>query len=407
MTVTSTKIKDCTPLFDVIIVGGGLSGLMVARYLNSSNLNRNNHEDKRQEIRWRLFEGSSRIGGRLQNDADGDGRSMNIDLGAAWIWPRQQPAIMRALVNHPTLGIRTFLQPGQGYGSSTRIVGGAVEFVNKIYDELTNNKAQIQTEKPVTAMRRNSDRTITVELESGESVRTLHAILAVPPRILSKTISFYPDLPDAKSAAMSSSETWMAGVTKVALVYKRSPAFWPLVVSEGDHLLSPRKRRPAFQCYDGSPFSSLSSSTNNNSDDEGECTEKISVLTFFTLASLSNKNRDDGVLANECAEQMCDSLSADAIRKVPILDKYIRSYDEFYVKRWPLEQYISHDTDPTGITPHPEPIPELAQSEWDGMLLFAGTETDQNSPGVMEGAIGAAIRVTKELSEKLPSLLLE
>lgn len=162
------------------------------------------------------------------------------------------------------------------------------------------------------------------------------------------------------------------------------------------------------QVYDGSPFSSLSSSTNNDNDDEGESTEKISVLTFFTLASLSNnQNKDDSVLANECAEQMCDSLSADAIRKVPVLDKYIRSYDESYVKRWPLEQYISHDTDPTGITPHPEPIPELAKSEWDGTLLFAGTETDQDSPGVMEGAVGAAIRVTEELSKKLPSLLLE
>lgn len=98
---------------------------------------------------------------------------------------------------------------------------------------------------------------------------------------------------------------------------------------------------------------------------------------------------------------MCDSLSMDAIRRVPVLAKYIRSFDEFYVKRWPHEQYISDDMNPIDITPHPQPIAELAKSEWEGTLLFAGTETDQRSPGVMEGAVGAASRVTKELEELL------
>mmetsp|Transcript_18194 Transcript_18194/g.45213 ORF Transcript_18194/g.45213 Transcript_18194/m.45213 type:complete len:412 (+) Transcript_18194:96-1331(+) len=390
-------------LLDVVIVGGGLSGLMVARSLNSSNLrNRNGGERK---ISWKLFEASSRIGGRLQNDFGGDGRSMDIDLGGAWLWPRHQPTIMKTLVNSPTLGIETFLQPGDDYRSSktTRIVGGAVQFANKIYDELLETN-HVHTKCPVISVRKNSDQSIAIELENGEIIRCLHAVLAVPPRILSKRVSFYPALPRAKSAAMSRSETWMAGVTKVALVYKGIPfSSWPVIVNEGDNLLSPRKGRPAFQVYDGSPFSSLSSSTNKDNDGE-ECVDAISVLTFFTLANLSNDNNDDKMLAKDCAEQMCDSLSADAVRKVPVLDKCIRSFDEFYVKRWPLEPYISHNTDPMGITPHPQPIPELAKSEWDGTLLFAGTETDQRSPGVMEGAVGAALRVTNELAQKLPLL---
>ena len=392
-------------LLDVVIVGGGLSGLIVARSLNSSNLKKSN--DGERKIRWKLFEASSRIGGRLQNDLGGDGRSMDIDLGGAWVWPRHQPTIMKTLVNSPTLGIKTFLQPGDDYrlSKTTRIVGGAVEFAKKIYDELleTNN---VHTKCPVVSIRKNSDQSIDIELENGEIIRCLHAVLAVPPRILSERVSFYPALPRAKSAAMSRSETWMAGVTKVALVYKGIPSSsWSVIVNEGDNLLSPRKGRPAFQAYDGSPFSSLSSSTNKDSGGE-ECVDTISVLTFFTLASLSSYKKDDIMLANECAEQLCDSLSTDAVRKVPVLDKYIRSFDEFYVKRWPLEPYISHDTDPMGTTPHPQPISELAKSEWDGILLFAGTETDQRSPGVMEGAVGAALRATNELAQKLPLLSL-
>ncbi|VEU36789.1 unnamed protein product [Pseudo-nitzschia multistriata] len=373
-----------TPLIDVIIVGGGLSGLMIARYLKNSTAS------------WKLLEASSRIGGRLQNDVGSDGPSRNIDLGGAWVWPRHQRTIMAALVDSPLLGIKTFLQPGDDYRASetTRIVGGAVELAIKIYEELqvTNN---VQLKCPVVAIRKNSDRSIAVELKSGEVIRCRHAVLAVPPRILSEKVSFDPDLPNAKMAAMSQSETWMAGVTKVALVYKGSPSFWPLIVSEADNIVSPRKRRPAFQVYDGSPFSSLPSSTNTENDD------KVSVLTFFTLASLSNDTNDDDRLANDCAEQLCDSLSTEAIRKVPVLDKYIRSFDEFHVKRWPQEAYISHNTNPMTITPHPQPIPELAKSEWDGTLLFAGTETDQRSPGVMEGAVGAAFRVISELKQKL------
>lgn len=388
---------DNTQILDVAVVGGGLSGLMVAHFLNNSNISGSNNKEGNKKISWKLFEASSRIGGRLQNDVGSDGRSRKIDLGGAWVWPRHQLTIMRTLVNNPTLDIEIFLQPGGGYRGSatTRIVGGAVEFPNKIYNELKDT-SNVHLECPVVAIRKNPDRTVSIELKDGKIIRCSHAVLAVPPRIISEKVSFYPDLPKAKARAMSESETWMAGVTKVALVYQGSPSFWPLVVSEADNILPPRERRPAFQVYDGSPLQS----TNDDTDD------KISVLTFFTLANLSNDKNDDDMLAKDCAEQLCSSLSGQAIRKVPVLDKFIRSFDEFYIKRWPHEPYISHNKDPMGIAPHPEPIPELAKSEWDGSLLFAGTETDQSSPGVMEGAVGAAIRVAEELAEKLPQFTL-
>ena len=50
----------------------------------------------------------------------------------------------------------------------------------------------------------------------------------------------------------------------------------------------------------------------------------------------------------------------------------------------------------------------MAQSEWksdDGgeMLHFAGTESDEYSPGLMEGAVGSAHRTVEEISRHYQS----
>ena len=59
------------------------------------------------------------------------------------------------------------------------------------------------------------------------------------------------------------------------------------------------------------------------------------------------------------------------------------------VQRWPREAFIADDTAPSKIHPHPYPVRALGAPAWNGQLLFASTEADQDSPGVMEGAIGA------------------
>ena len=41
----------------------------------------------------------------------------------------------------------------------------------------------------------------------------------------------------------------------------------------------------------------------------------------------------------------------------------------------------------------------LGRAEWGGRLLFAGTESDQSSPGVIEGAIGAAKAALAQLAQ--------
>lgn len=363
--------------YPVVIIGGGLSGLLVAHKLQpQEGIPPNN-------TNWRLLEARSSLGGRLENDAGGN----NIDLGGAWIWPRHQPRIINLV---KSLDINTFLQPDDP--SSTRIEGGAAEIVKRIANQLPSE--HIQTNSPVVACRRVPIQTndtcatdtlshyVNIELETGEEIQARHVVLAAPPKLVSQHIAFDPPLSKAKTKAMEESQTWMAGVTKVALVYN-SPRFWPLTISNDG--FRPGPNRPAFQVYDGSPEDDAS----------------LSALTFFTLASLSSAaTDDDATLARHCAEQMASHLSSNVREYVPdaVIQK-IKHYDSFHVKRWPEETYISEDSTPRGINPHPQPTPALAESEWDGQMLFAGTETDLSSPGVMEGAVGAAVRVVSELKK--------
>jgi hypothetical protein len=67
-----------------------------------------------------------------------------------------------------------------------------------------------------------------------------------------------------------------------------------------------------------------------------------------------------------------------------------------------MDPYISDDPNPPRVIQHPTPDLILSKVEWNGLLHFAGSETDQNSPGVMEGAVGAAMRVARELAEWWP-----
>jgi len=108
--------------FDVVIVGGGLSGLVVAAGLEARGVD------------YVLLEAHpTRLGGRIRNadlsavfsflgssPAGGDG----VDVGPAWVWLDHQPE-MTALLKD--LGVASFRQPGDP--GSGRVAGGTYALV--------------------------------------------------------------------------------------------------------------------------------------------------------------------------------------------------------------------------------------------------------------------------------------
>eukprot|EP00977_Amphora_coffeiformis_P001660 scaffold310_cov168-Amphora_coffeaeformis.AAC.55 len=350
-------------LFDVVVIGGGLSGVLV-----SHGLQQQQQQQQQQPREWRLLEARSVLGGRLANDVGGN----KIDMGGAWVWPTHQPRIRKLLRQ---FDIPTFPQPDDP--SSTRIDGGAVRIVERLAQDLPADQIQMDTPvksctllSPKTANRDDNTAVVQIETANQETFLARRVVFAVPPRLLHEHIKFDPPLSPLKRQELAAAHTWMAGVTKIALQY--STRFW----SNHSNMGLPSHLGPAFQVYD--------SSTVDNS---------VSALTFFALV---DQDKEDVALAKQVANQMQEVwkyLGESAAAN------QVHSYTQHHVQRWPQQTYISEDPRPSRIHPHPQPERVLSEPEWDGLLHFAGSETDRLSPGVMEGAVGAAQRVLQALAE--------
>lgn len=69
------------PDHPVLIVGGGLAGLTVARLIHRAGIN------------FRLLEARERLGGRILSvDESGRAAQEGFDLGPSWFWPDMQPS---------------------------------------------------------------------------------------------------------------------------------------------------------------------------------------------------------------------------------------------------------------------------------------------------------------------------
>lgn len=366
----SCKISSAAPhkmkLFDVVVIGGGLSGVLVSRGLQQEQRN------------WRLLEARPVLGGRLANDSGGQ----KIDMGGAWIWPAHQPRI-RKLLSELNDDISTFSQPDDA--SSTRIDGGAVQLVHRLAQDLPTDRIQLSspvkscTLKSTDTSSNDNDATnpasgswVEIKTVDNETLQARRVVWAVPPRIIhEQKVAFDPPLSTDKQEALKDSHTWMAGVTKIALVYP--DRFWSLRAS---NMGMPPHLGPAFQVYDSSTVDGA-----------------VSALTFFALV---DQDKDDATLAKQVANQMQTVWQYLGEKSAA---NQVHSYIQHYVQRWPLETYISEDARPSQIQPHPHPVAALSTPEWNGLLQFAGTETDRLSPGVMEGAVGAAQRVLQTLQQ--------
>jgi monoamine oxidase len=218
---------------EVLIVGGGLSGLHTAYVL------------AQRGTRFVLAEARDRLGGRILSrewsGADAVSVLSAFDLGPAWFWPHQRR--IRALIDELGLAEQVFAQASEGdalfedaggalhrgvegisMGGSYRLAGGLQRLVARLAERIP--AATILTSALVTRVQQADTMIVTHLLRDGtaEKIASDAVVLALPPRLAVTSIELEPPLFPARMRELQAIPTWMAGHAKVVTLYERP--FW-------------------------------------------------------------------------------------------------------------------------------------------------------------------------------------
>jgi monoamine oxidase len=345
------------------IVGGGLTGLLLAKLLQDSGQ------------AFVLLEARDRLGGRILSRYLSP--TAPIEMGATWLG-RQHTQLLMLLEQ---LGLQTFEQqlgdraiyepistsPPQlvqlppNDNPSFRIQGGTSRLIQALSEELPQD--QLLLGQAVRGMQLQEQgvalQTDTLFVEAQQVVSTL------PPNLLLSRVELEPALPDSLLAIARQTHTWMGESIKVGLVYEKP--FW-----RADHLSGTLMSNvgPIPEMYDHS----------NVEDD------------FYALKGFLN-----GAYHSVSREER-KALVLQQLRKYfgSQADTY-QSYEEAVWIKEPFTYapYSDH------VLPHQHNGHAVfRQPYWQGRLFVAGSETAEQFPGYMEGAVRAAHRVFGQLMEQ-------
>lgn len=353
---------------DTLIVGGGLSGLALARLLEASG-----HS-------FHLVEARARFGGRVLSHRpdvarpDGQRPAPGFDLGPAWFWPHQHRMLRLA----GELGLRVFEQYSAGrlvleeadgsvrrdldfatMAGSLRLAGGIAALTDRLAAMVPCERKSVN--RRLVALERQ-DGLILSELADEEGASRLFAsrrvVLCLPPRLIAATVRFAPALARNALQAMADVPTWMAGQAKVVALYDRP--FWREMGLSGDGM---SRRGPMVEIHDLSP-------------PEGG----PSALFGFVGVPVQVRDGRKAELEEAARLQLERMFGAEAGRPREIL-----------LKDWAFDPLTATHADHAPMGGHPAyGMPQALSKVWDGGLIFASSEMAAEHGGYLEGALEAA-----------------
>lgn len=357
-------------MLDIAIIGGGLTGLSLARGL----------VDTQRSIA--VFEAREHFGGRVHSLPVE--QSFRYDFGPSWIWPELQPRLAEFIAGHALEifpqwceGISFYqtdrLQPPQAYvdggtyAGAYRIQGGTYRLIETLLQTLP---APIL--KPEHVLRAIHDKHDHVELafeyrSMRARVQARQVVLTIPPRLLAKSVTFEPALDTRLIEMMAATPTWMAGHAKAVIRYRRP--FWREAGMSGSTLAS----------YQGAAMAEIFDASSADGS-------HAALSGFMALpVALRRQYRDD--LTALILEQLVRVYGGEAAQpqEIQILD-------------WCDERYTATSLDEQLPAGHPQYGHAWLQLDhWNDKLYFAGTETATDYGGYLEGALESAERVLKSL----------
>ncbi len=359
---------------DVIIAGGGLSGLSLARRLEQDGID------------YRLFEGAGRLGGRilslpgLRDGAPGD----RVDLGPAWFWPGQ-PRIARLVDD---LGLQTFDQFADGVllyqtqdggvrrfdgfapmAGSHRLAGGMQGLIEGL--RRTVPAGRIALDARLTALESGPD-CVEARIDGGNGVEVWQAetvVLALPPRLAAETIAFHPPLSAPLIDSLSAVPTWMAGHAKFIAVYEQP--FWRNLGLSGDVM---SQRGPLVEVHDASPASGA-----------------YGALFGFVGIPADARRADAGATVAAAKRQLAQVFG----------NAFPEPLETHYTD-WAENDLIATASDRTSPADHPHYRPiDPPDGPWNGRVIFGSTETGRTFGGFLEGALEASEQAAQAVKDRL------
>ena len=360
---------------DITIVGGGLSGLLVAYRLAG------------QGIDFKLIEANSKMGGRIVSIPTGNTETYDpegpaIDLGPSWFWP-DQPHIA-ALIEE--LGLSEYIysqelsagcsgnavmeysdgrivsgHAGSSMAGSYRLSGGMYHLVHRLLDAIPADA--IITQSRVTTVESESTDAVTVVIdkEKNASVASQQVVLALPPRVVAETIVFEPPLSADYTAALLSVPTWMAGHAKFVAVYEEP--FWQDRGLSGDGF---SQRGPLVEIHNASPNTG----------------GPYALFGFVGVPAIQRENQL-AQIKDAAVEQLTRLFGENAGKPVSV-----------HLKDWAFEPLTAVETDQHSPGMHAPG--GLGLSTVPGhRIVWAGTETASAYNGYLDGAVEAGERAAE------------
>ena len=345
---------------DILIIGGGLTGLTLAYYLKSIN------------IKVKILEANNTVGGRIKTQYNTN--QAPIELGATWLIDQQTNALalLKALdipVFEQHYGNTAIYHPNQDQAAqlvqlppnnaaSYRVANGTYSIIKALEQKLdTNTIACNQIVQSIKLLPNG------LEAKTNDTTyHCKHIVSTLPPLLFSKNITIKPALPIAIQDLLKNTHTWMHNSIRIGFTYKAP--FW-------------KAERTS-----GTIYSSVS--IIQEFYDHSNTDKNLHALSGFINPSFSKHTKEERkILALKQLQSYYGDQALD-----------FESYEEC---DWSNQKHTTIESDSFLIPQANNGHPLFKDTYLDNKLFIAGAETSTVFPGKMEGAITSAQFVFNQL----------